>query len=480
VNINIIPTPKRTISENEFVSFPSRIITNYEAWQPLVKVFAESFEKISEGSVVQGEGGVELIFDNSIREGGYILKVKDGIKLYASDYDGAAYSIATVLALVETNNENMKCPFVEIEDYPDKKYRALMVDVARQWHPAVTIYKYIDICFLYKIKYFHIHFIDDQSYTLPSQSFPKISTNGKSYTRDEIQGFNDYARDRGIIIVPEFETPGHAKSLNMAYPDVFSNHISPDTIGSMITENGELLSADSLICAGKESAMCAIYTLLQEICEMFPNSPFIHIGGDEADIKLWNECSVCREYMKQKNIGDEYELYSEFIARVAKLVLQLGKTPIVWEGFPKQGEKMIPRETIVMAWESHYHMPYDLIDEGFKIINCSWQPLYIVNSLEQRWNPLDIMRWNVYNWQHWWSESEAYLNPVNIAPTENVLGAQLCAWESTYEQEINFIMENLAALSERTWNVKRVCCDDEFKTKHKKLMQIVARLITSK
>ena len=109
MNINIIPTPKRTISENEFVSFPSRIITNYEAWQPLVKVFAESFEKISEGSVVQGEGGVELIFDNSIREGGYILKVKDGIKLYTSDYDEAAYSIATVLALVETNNENMKC-----------------------------------------------------------------------------------------------------------------------------------------------------------------------------------------------------------------------------------------------------------------------------------------------------------------------------------------------------------------------------------
>ncbi len=249
--------------------------------------------------------------------------------------------------------------------------------------------------------------------------------------------------------------------------DGFENHV-------------DYMPGDSLICAGKESAMCAIYTLLQEICEMFPNSPFIHIGGDEADIKLWNECSVCREYMKQKNIGDEYELYSEFIARVAKLVLQLGKTPIVWEGFPKQGEKMIPRETIVMAWESHYHMPYDLIDEGFKIINCSWQPLYIVNSLEQRWNPLDIMRWNVYNWQHWWSESEAYLNPVNIAPTENVLGAQLCAWESTYEQEINFIMENLAALSERTWNVKRVCCDDEFKTKHKKLMQIVARLITSK
>ena len=39
---------------------------------------------------------------------------------------------------------------------------------------------------------------------------------------------------------------------------------------------------------------------------------------------------------------------------------------------------------------------------------------------------------------------------------------QLCAWECTYEQEILFVVENLAALSERTWSVRRKCGDEQF------------------
>lgn len=43
-----------------------------------------------------------------------------------------------------------------------------------------------------------------------------------------------------------------------------------------------------------------------------------------------------------------------------------------------------------------------------------------------------------------------------------MLGAILCCWQQTYEQEINAIMENLAAMSERTWNVKRLLSDEQF------------------
>lgn len=184
--------------------------------------------------------------------------------------------------------------------------------------------------------------------------------------------------------------------------------------------------------------------------------------------------------MADHNIGDVYELYSEFVGRIAEYVLTLGKTPIVWEGFPEKGSKRIPKETIVIGWESLYHMPDRLIEEGFRVINASWQPLYIVPKVKLRWNALDILKWNVYNWQNWLPQSEAHLNPITVPATDRVLGAMLCAWEQTFEREIPFVMENLAAMSERSWTVRRVCTDEEFVPKLQKLLAKAERVIQDK
>ena len=90
---------------------------------------------------------------------------------------------------------------------------------------------------------------------------------------------------------------------------------------------------------------------------------------------------------------------------------------------------------------------------------------------------MDILNWNVYNWQNWFEKSEAFLNPINVAPTNQVIGAMLCAWEQTYEQEIHFSIENLSAMSEKVWNVKRVCDDKEFLAKQAPLIYLAALII---
>jgi len=232
-----------------------------------------------------------------------------------------------------------------------------------------------------------------------------------------------------------------------------------------------------VLCGGSEKCFDATKALIREICDIFPDAPYINIGGDEAGVALWAKCSECQRYMKENGITDEYELYSEYIERITKYVISLGKIPIVWEGFSAKGAKRIPKETIVIAWEAVNILPQELLDEGFKIINASWQPLYVVNNPHLRWGPDDIMNWNVYNWQHWAKKSTATLNPINIQPTENVMGAMLCSWQQTYEQEINYIMENLAALSERTWNEKRVCDDTGFRAKLNNVYNKTARVI---
>lgn len=477
---NIIPTPKKVITSDEILEISEvKIHTDEVSWQKFVNVFKEGFEKVYGISVERDKGVLELIKDDSIAKGTYILSCSDKVKMYASDNEGAAYAIASLFQLINVKDGCISVPKINIEDYSDKDYRTLMIDLARCWHPVRTIFKYIDICFMFKIKYIHLHFTDNQLYTLPSKVFPDLSTKGRSYSFDDIKRIREYAIEREITIIPEFEVPGHARPLNKAYPEVFSDKRidKDDESAKIITEVGGIIAHDNIICGGSSTAMAGVENLIKEIAEMFPESPYIHIGGDEANIKAWGNCSVCKKYMEDNSITGVDDLYSDFVSRAAQKVLDVGRIPIVWEGFSKKGAEKIPKETIVIVWENHYHMPHDLLSEGFKIINASWQPLYIVPGVEHRWNPIDILKWNVYNWQHWWENSEAYLNPVNVAPTENVIGAQLCSWECTYDQEINIVMENSAALAEKTWNVKRICDDKEFTTKHDRLMRMIARYI---
>lgn len=475
---NIIPTPKKTeLCEGTF-SFPLSISTEVTEWKGCCTVFAEAFEKMNQLPITQAPGGITLFRDDSLSAQGYRIDTRNGVCLYAAGIEGIRYALASLLLAITIDKKTGEATLDRgvVEDEPDKGYRSLMIDLARQWHPAYTIHHYIDLCYLLKLNHLHLHFIDDQRYTLPSKAFPHITDGNRSYSYEEIAAINAYAKERGIILVPEFEAPGHAKAMIAHYPDIFGNTMEGEG-GTITTESGAVVTAKNLVCAGRPEAMEGIATLIGEICALFPDSPYIHIGGDEANIGAWNHCTHCKAYMKSHGIEDEKELYSEFVGRVARMVLQQGRTPIVWEGFPPKGVHHIPKETIVCAWESHYHLAPDLLKAGFKIINGSWKPLYIVPSQHHRWGPGDILNWGVHDWQHWWPHSPAHLNPIHVAPTEQVLGAQYSVWECTYEQEIGRVLDNLPAFAERVWNTRRLWDDDTFYARLKPLLTTIPRLI---
>ena len=386
--------------------------------------------------------------------------------MYAGDKSGANYALSTLLQLSEIRDGKLIFPNVKISDKPDCEYRSLMVDLARKWHEFDILLKYIDMCYFYKVKYLHLHFMDNEGYTLPSKVFPKLPSDGKHYTVEQIKALNEYARLHGVEIIPEIETPGHASSLVKTYPDVFANAEEKE-------DGTKSRWIGNIICVGKSDVMENIKKLIAEVIELFPYSDYIHVGGDEANIGEWNGCADCLRYMKEHKIENNLELYSDFIKRITDMVIDMGKTPIVWEGFPKEGAEKISRDVLVMAWESMYHMSYDLVKEGFNIVNASWQPMYI--TMGRYWTPEEIMAWNIYNWQNFFYKSEAHLNPIHLQPTDKVKGASLCCWECTVEHEVNHLFGNLAAMSERTWNIRRYAEDEEFR---EKLESVVPRIKT--
>ena len=481
--LTLIPAPKKcTVHTEEHHLLPLTVNCDKSEWSDHVAAFCDSFLRGHGKTLTVGKkGGVELCLDESLASNEYRLTSEGAVRIYASSSEGISYGLATALQLIKPDESGMLAPEVTIEDCPDKDYRSIMVDIGREWHPFDKLLKFVDLCFFYKVKYLNLHFADNKLYTLPSRAFPKLCVEGKYYTEEQIKELLSYAKARGVVIIPEFECPGHAPILNTYYPEVFADK----RVGggdAFYNENGEIISDKSLICATRESAVEGVKTLIREICDMFPDAPYIHIGGDEANISLWAECEECKKYMQENGIDDVYGLYSDYVARITSYVLSLGKTPMVWEGFPKKGSDRIPRETIVLSWENHYQMTEDLLEAGFPIINSSWKPLYIVPDLifggpTFSWNAKSIYEWSVYNWQHWWEKSAATLNPVNVEPTDQVIGAMLCAWEMTYEQEITLVMSHLAIFSERTWITKRVRSFEEYLNSFKPLYGLSARLI---
>ncbi len=466
----LIPEPKQIDINNEkFYNISCKISSDSEDFAGAITTFIRCAKKIHKADFEIGNGGIEIIKDLALCETTYIIEANEKIIVRASTSKAAAYAMATILQLMQTSKTGVFVPECTITDYPDKDYRTLMIDLSKQWHPFRTLISYVDMCFFFKVSYLHLHYMDNDRYTFPSKLYPNLPEQEESYSFEEIEYLSKYACEAGVEIIPEVECPGHAIKIIERLPEIFANDLESEP-EEFINELGESMGADqSIVCAGSESTYVALSNIIDEICEMFPHSKYIHIGGDEAQLSIWNNCRKCKQYMREKGIKTVGGLYSHFVARITDMVLEKGRIPIVWEGFPEEGCDEISRDVVVVAWENYYFLADRLLDAGFKVINGSWQPLYIVNSIKERWDAYDILHWNVYNWQHWWEHSCATLNPINVSPTENVLGGQISCWGCTYEQEFIHVLENVSALSERTWNVQRRCTDEDFNMSIKKL-----------
>ena len=390
------------------------------------------------------EEGIILKKDPALPKEAYVIDItEDKVILKASSVTGIHHAFSALLQLMSDMEGEICLPNAHIENAPDKDYRALMIDPARAVLPMSYLLQMVDAVRLFGLSVLHIHFSDDQSYSLPSKAFPELPTKGHSYTAEEIGLLVEYADMVGVELMPELETPGHCTKLQEAYPEVFG-------------KCGIVQLSDAAFEGTKK--------LIDETIELFPNSKRIHIGGDEAKLERWYGDETSVQYMKEHGLSSMHEAYAYFVGQIADYVLSKGKTPVVWEGFPAKFNHLVDTRTEVFAWESYYQLATDLLKSGFKVINASWKPMYI-DYPDTYWSPSEINRfWDPYIWLHWMQASPIYHNDLRVCPTEQVIGGELCAWdgrESKYgieketelEDKADKVLERLGVLSEKTWNV---------------------------
>ena len=234
----------------------------------------------------------------------------------------------------------------------------------------------------------------------------------------------------------------------MAYPDLFGT-VNEKEVAETTAQTGTV----SGIMRAEEDVFIAIKTAFEEVASIFYYSPWIHIGGDEARIDQWKNCEASMKYCYEHKLSDEHELYGHCVSRCCQMILDLNRIPVVWEGFNESTNYMIPKETIVLSWESYYQTAPTLLRDGFKIINASWQPLYIVTP-QRMWETEKILNWEKNRWEHWWKKSLATKSPIVTEDSSWILGGQLCVWGDRMQPK-NAYAERSDMLRDEFYNYER-------------------------
>ncbi|MDE6033653.1 MAG: family 20 glycosylhydrolase, partial [Muribaculaceae bacterium] len=112
---------------------------------------------------------------------------------------------------------------VTITDWPAFKLRGFMHDVGRSFIPLYELKREIDLLSRFKVNTFHWHLTDYTGWRLEINAYPELTGEkgitrfpGQYYTQAQARELQDYAAERGVIIIPEIDMPGHSHPFEQA------------------------------------------------------------------------------------------------------------------------------------------------------------------------------------------------------------------------------------------------------------------------
>jgi hexosaminidase len=308
------------------------------------------------------------------------------ILIRASGGPGIYYALQSLLQL---SDESGSVPACHINDRPRFPWRGLHLDSGRFYQPLEEIKSFLDTMALHKMNILHWHLTEDQGWRLEIKKFPllteigsrrketvwgHIAAPGKKeedgvphkgfYSQDEVREIVAYARDRGIMIVPEIDLPGHSRAAIAAYPELGVEGRKMDVF--------TLWGVCKDIYNPEEKTITFLEDVMEEVLELFP-SPWIHIGGDEAVKDQWKSSARVKELIKERGLKDNHEMQSWFIKRIAAYLKGRGRKTIGWDEIMEGGA---PEDAVIMGWR-HEKQGIAAAQNGLPVLMCPCQSTYL-------------------------------------------------------------------------------------------------------
>ena len=138
---------------------------------------------------------------------GYVLQVSEkGVFITSSGQAGLFYGCQTLEQLMEDSRDfGLQIPALKITDYPDIAYRAVHLDTKHHLDRMEYYYRMVDKLARYKVNAIIWELEDKFEYS----SHPEIAS-PNAISKQEMQAFCRYARERNIEISPLVQGLGHA------------------------------------------------------------------------------------------------------------------------------------------------------------------------------------------------------------------------------------------------------------------------------
>ncbi|CAG9534610.1 unnamed protein product [Cercopithifilaria johnstoni] len=276
-------------------------------------------------------------------------------------------------------DENTKIHKVLIHDFPRFLHRGILLDTARHYLSVDVIKANIELMAQNKFNTFHWHIVDIESFPYKSEVIPELIqgayTPNHVYTLSQIKDIINYARLRGIRVLPEFDTPGHTKSWGIGVKDLLTKCYHSN--GS-IYENFE-----NLIDPTNSNTWDVLSALFQEIFSTFPEN-FIHLGGDEAEYwftECWISNPTIIRFMEIYGLKDGHSIQAWYFRKLISLLhsLKNGKNKkfLLWQEAIINGANLTINGTtndhlIAHIWKSIKDIEYTTKMGYYAILSSCW------------------------------------------------------------------------------------------------------------
>ena len=370
---------------------------------------------------------------------------------------GALHALETLLQMLQNNSTSYYFPTAMITDFPRFTWRGIMIDVARHFQPIDVIKRNLDAMAAVKMNVFHWHLVDDQGWRIELKKHPKLTemaSDGNYYTQEEIKNIVKYAADRGILVVPEIDVPGHGTAILTAYPEIGSKVMNldsntfesktkaPKVITYSLERNAGVFSPT--LDPSNPKTYQLLSEIFDEVCPLFSGSYF-HIGGDENEGKDWDSNPKIQEFMKKNKLANNHELQTYFTMKLIPMLKKHGKQLMGWEEIMTEN---MSKDAIIHSWKGvNEGVPagkslVDAVKGGYKTVLSNGYYVDLVYGVEDHY-VVDPM-------------------PKGVALTETekarILGGEATMWtELVTSLTIDSrLWPRTAAIAERLWSAENI------------------------
>lgn len=353
----------------------------------------------------------------------------DRVTISAATPHGVFNGTQTLLAMLKGKEAPYRLDAMSVEDYPDLLYRGQMIDIARNFTTVDNLKKLVDVFASYKMNVLHFHFSDDEAWRLEIPGLEELTAVGSRrghttdesrclypcydggydpdaatvgngyYSREDFIGLLRYAAERHIRVIPEIESPGHARAAIVSMKARYNKYKDTDVekAAEYLLSEPEDTSryasvqyyTDNVINVAMPSTYRFMEKVIQELAAMYREAGVplatVHLGGDEVARGVWLGSPKCQALMKEKGMTKPHDLAEHFITQMADIMQRNGLKFSGWQevalGHTEEAHRQLRTQAAgVYCWNTvpgYDEVVYQIANNGYPVILCNVGNFYM-------------------------------------------------------------------------------------------------------